>query len=95
MYQLRETFFGELDSLDIQDTDGQKLSKNVAVFPFEYICISKENLSNIETTTLIGEHVPLSVSISSKLIGMPSFLCNYNPRVLVESLIHVVEDLAT
>ena len=52
-------------------------------------------LVNTETTTWIGKHVPISVSISSNLIAQPIFLCNSNPRDLVESFIDAVEGLAT
>ena len=54
----------------------------------------KEKLKNTATTTWIGKHVPISVSITSNLIAMPIFLCNSNPRDLVESFIDAVEGLA-
>ena len=95
VYQLRETLFNQLDSFDIQYTDDQKLVKNLAVFDFESICIPEEKFKNTETTSWIGKHVPISVSISSNLITMPIFLCNSNPRDLVESFIDAVEGLAT
>ena len=95
VYQLRETLFDKLDSFDVQYTDDQKLFTNLAVFDFESICIPEENFKNTETTTWIGTHVPISVSISSNLIAKPIFLCNSNPRDLVESVIDPVEGLAT
>ena len=95
MYQLRETLFDKLDSFGIQYTDDQKLFTNLAVFDFESICIPEEKFKNTETTSWIGKHVPISVSISSNLIAMPIFLCNSNPRHLVESFIDAVEGLAT
>ena len=94
MYQLREMLFDKLDSFDIQYTDGQKLFSNLAVFEFESICIPDEKFKNTETTTWISKHVPISVSISSNLITMPKFLCNSNPRDLVESFIDAVKGLA-
>ena len=95
VYQLRETLFDKLDSFGIQYTDNQKLSTNLAVFDFESICIPEEKFKNTDTTTWIGKHVPISVSISSNLLTMPIFLCNSNPRDLVESFIDAVEGLAT
>ena len=95
MYQLRETLFDKLDSFDIQYTDDQKLFNNLAVFDFESICIAEEKFKLTETTTWIGKHVPISTSISSILIAQPLFLCNSNPRDLVESFIDAVEGLAT
>ena len=95
VYQLRETLFGKLDSFDIQYTDDQKLFNNLAIFDFESICVPEEKFENTETTTWIGKHVPISVSISSNLIAMPKVLCNSNPSDLVESFIDAVEGLAT
>ena len=95
VYQLRETLFDKLDSFDIQYTDDQKPFTNLAVFDFESICIPEEKFKNTETTTWIGKHVPISVSISSNLIAKPIFLCNSSPRDLVESFIDAVEGLAT
>ena len=95
VYQLRETLFDKLDSFNIQYRDDQKLFNILAVFDFESICIPEQKFKNTETTTWIGKHVPISVSISSNLIAMPIFLCNSNPRDLVESFIDAVEGLAT
>ena len=95
MYQLRKTLFDKLDSFDLQYPDDRTLFTKLAVFDFESICIPEEKFKNTETTTWIGEHVPISVSISSNLIAEPIFLCNSNPRDLVESFIDAVEGLAT
>ena len=95
MYQLRERLFDKLDTFDIQYTDDQKLFINLAVFDFEFICIPEEKFKNTETTTWIGKHVPISISISSNLSAKPVFFCNSNPRDLVESLNDAVEGLIT
>ena len=96
VYQLRETLFDKFDSFGIQYTDDQKLFTNLAVFDFESICIPEEQFKNTKTTTWIGKHVPISVSISSNLIAKLIFLSNSNsPRDLVESFIDAVEGLAT
>ena len=94
MYKLRETLFDKLDSFGIQYTVDQKLFTNLAVFDFESICIPEEKIKNTKTATWIGKHVPISVSISSDLIAKPIFLCNSNPRDLVE-FVDAVESLAT
>ena len=94
-YQLRKTLFDKLESFDIQSTDNQKLVNNLAVFDFASVCLSEEKFKNTKTTTWIGKHVPISVSISSNLIAVPKFLCNSNPCNLVEWLINSVEGLAT
>ena len=95
VYQLRETLFDKLDSFGIQNTDDQKLFTNLAVFDFESIFLPEEKFNNTKTTTWIGKHVPISVSISSNLIAQPIFFCNSNPRDLVESFIDAVEGLPT
>ena len=95
MYQLRKTLFDKLDSFDNQYTDDQKLFNNLTVSDFEPICIPEENFQNSKTTTWIGKHVPISVSIPSNLIAKPIFLCNSNTPDLVESFIDAVEGLAT
>ena len=95
VYPLRETLFDKLDSFDVQYTDDQQLFNKLAAFDFESTCTPEEKFKNTETTTWIGKHVPISVSISSNLITMPIFLCNSNPRDLVESFIDAVEGLAT
>ena len=95
VYQLRKTLFDKLDLFDIRYTDDQKLFNNLAVLDFESICIPEEKFKNTKTTTWIGKHVPISVSISSNLIAEPLFLCNSNPRVSVELFIYAIECLAT
>ena len=95
VYQLRKTLFDKLDSFGIQYIDEQNLFTNLAIFDFESTCKPEEKFKNTETTTWIGEHVPISVSISSNLIAKPIFLCNSNPRDLIESFIDAVEGLAT
>ena len=95
VHRLGKMLFDKLDSFDIQYTDDQKLFNNLANFGLESTCIPEENFKNTETTTWIGKHVPISVSISSNLITMPKLHCNSNPSVLVESFIDVVEGSAT
>ena len=91
-------FFDQLDSFDIQytdDTDDQKLFNILVVLNCESISVPEEKFKNTKTTYCIGKHVPISVSISANLKAMPIFLCNFDPRDLVESLIDVDEGLAT
>ena len=78
----------------ISNTQMIRHSTNLAVFDFESICIPEEKFKNTETTW-IGKNIPISVPISSNLIAKPIFLCNSNPRDLVESFVDVVEGLAT
>ena len=95
VYELRETLFEKLDAFDIPYGSEQKLFKNLAIFDFESICVKEESYKQTETTTWIGRHVPISVSISSNLIPEPIFLCNANPHHLILSFITALEGLAT
>ena len=65
----------------------------MAIFDFESICVEDEISNYTETTTWIGKHNPISVSISSTLIHKPIFLCDPNPRELVSSCIDALEIL--
>ena len=66
-YTLRETIFEKLDGFNIPYTEDQKLISNDAVFDLGSICVPTEEVKATETTTWIGKHVPISVSISSNL----------------------------
>ena len=62
---------------------------------FESISVQEDKISDTDTTTWIGKHIPLSVSISSKLIEQPIFLCLSRPGALVESFDDTLDALAT
>ena len=87
VYQIRETLFGKLDSFGINYTSQQKLFENLAIFDFESIFVQEQTFRDTNTTTWIGRHVPISVSISSNLVEEPIFLCNSDPHHLVASFI--------
>ena len=95
VYQIRETLFDKLDSFGIKYTSEQKLFKSLAIFVFESICVQEETFRDTNTTTWIGKHVPISVSISSNLVEESIFLCNSDPHHLVASFIGALENLAS
>ena len=95
VYQIRETLFDKLDSFCINNTSEQKLFKNIAIFDFESICVQEETFRDTITTTWIGKHVPISVSISSDLVEGTIFLCNSDPHHLIASFFGVLEKLAS
>ena len=95
VYQIRETLFDKLDSFGIKYTKEQKLFKKIAIFDFESICLQEETFRDTYTTTWIGKHVPISVSISSNLVEEPIFLCNSDPHQLVAFFIGALESLAS
>ena len=78
VYELRKTLFEKLDAFNIPYKNEQKLFKNLAIFDSESICVKEDSYKPTETTTWIGKHVPISVSISSNLIPEAIFLCNDN-----------------
>ena len=94
VYQLRGTLFEKLDAFNHPYRKEQKLFKNLAIFDFESICVRKDSYMQTDTTTWIGKHVPISVSISSNLIIEPSFLCTANSHHLIPSFITALEKLA-
>ena len=57
VYQMRETFFDELDSFGIKYTSEQKLFKNIAKFDFESNCVQQETFRDTNTTNWIGKQV--------------------------------------
>ena len=95
VHELRETLFEKLDAFNIPYRNEQKLFKNLAIYDFECIYVKEDLYKQTETTTWIGKHVPVSVSISSNLIPEPTFLCNTNPHYLISSFITALEGLAT
>ena len=95
VYQIQETLFDKLDSFGINYTSEQKLFKNLAIFVFESICVQEETFTDTITTTWIGKHVPISVSISSNLVEEPIFICNSDPHHLVAYFIGAFENLAS
>ena len=95
VYELRETLFEKLDAFNFPYKNEQKLLKNLAIFDFESTCVKEDSYKQTETTTWIGKHVPISVSISSNLIQEPILFCNANPHHLISSFITALEGLAT
>ena len=95
VYELRGTLFEKLDAFNIPYKVEQKLFKNLAIIDFESICVKEESYKQTETTTWIGKHVTISISISSNLIPEPIFLCNANLHHLISSFITALEGLST
>ena len=83
VYELREKLFEKLDAFNCPYKNEQKLFKKLPIFDFESICVKENSYKQTETTTWIGKHVPISVSISSKLIPELFFFCNANPHHLI------------
>ena len=73
VYQIRETLFDKLDCFGINYMSEQKLSKTLAIFDFESICVQEETFRDTITTTWIGKRVPISVSKIFKPCGRTNF----------------------
>ena len=94
VYELRETSFEKLEGFNLPVSEDNKLFNNQAIFDFESICVPTEKLKETHTTTRIGKHVPISVSISSNLIDDPFFLYNKDPQNLIIDFVSNLELLA-
>ena len=94
VYELRETLFEKLEGFSLPVSEGNKLFNNLAIFDFESICVPTEDLKETQTTTWIGKHVPISVSISSNLIDEPIILYNKDPQNLTIDFVSKLELLA-
>ena len=95
VYQIRETLFDKLDFFGIKYTSEQKLFQKITIFDFESICVQEETFRDTNTTTWIGKHVLIFVSISWNLVEEPIFLCNSDPHHLVASFNGALENLAS
>ena len=94
VYTLRETLFEKLEDFNIPVSKDNTLFNNLGIFDFESICVPSDELKATQTTTWIGKHVPISVSISSNLIDEPIFLYNKDLQKLIINLVIKLELLA-
>ena len=94
VYELTETLSENLDAFNILYRKEQNLFKNLAILDFESVCVKEANsYKQTFTTTWIGQHVPISVSISLNWIPEPIFLCNANTHHLISFFITALEGL--
>ena len=94
VYTPRGRLFEKLESFNIPVSKDNTLVNNLAFFDFGSICIPSDELKATQTTTWIGKHVPISVSISSNLIDEPIFLYNKDPQKLIINIVIKLELLA-
>ena len=95
IYELCKTLFENLEGFNLPVSEDNKLFNNLAIFDFESICVPTEELNRgTQTTTWIGQHVPISVSISSNLIDEPIFLYKKDPQNLIIDFVSNLELLA-
>ena len=87
------TLLDKLTLFNIPYCDDQKFFKSMAILDFESNCVQEDKICDADTTTWIGRHIPISVSISSNLIEQPIVLCQ--TRRLVESFVDALGGLAT
>ena len=95
VYELRQTLLEKLEELNLPVSEHDKFFNNLAVLDFESICVPTEELKETQTTTWIGNHIPISVSISSNMmIDELIFLYNKDPRNLIIDFVTNFELLA-
>ena len=94
VHSLRETLFEKLDNFSITYPEDYTLFRNFVVFDFEAICVQSVEANNTLTTSWIGTHVHVSVSISSNLLDELVFLCENDPNRLIISFVAQLETLA-
>ena len=90
-----KTIFERLEDCGITVDRSIQLCDNFAVFDFESITVPQDDLKNTESTTWIGKHVPISVSISSTLEDDPIFLCDSDVDKLIEDFVQRLEELSS
>ena len=64
------------------------------MFDFKSICVLEGTIRDTNTTTWIGKHVPISLSIPSNLVQGPIFLYNSDPHHLAASFNGTLEGWA-
>ena len=94
VYQTLETLFGKLDSFGKEYSNEQTLSKNLAIFDIESICVQEESFKDTNRTKWIRERTLIRVSVSSNLVKELILSCNSETHHLVTSFIGTLENLA-
>ena len=90
-YVLPQLCFEQLAEEGIVVPKHLRLFPFVAVFDFESMCRPSDDLQDTDTTSFLGKHIPISVSISSNLLQEPIFLCNTNPEALIVEFVDTLE----
>ena len=81
-YKLHETLTEKLNGLNNEYTKDQCLIGNMAIFDFESVGVSSEEVKSTKTITWIGKHDPIPVSTSSNFLVKSIFLSVKNPNSL-------------
>ena len=68
--------------------EADTLFNNFAVFDFEPTCVKNCKLVDTETTTWVGKHEGISVSITSNLLEEHMFVCDTEPHSLVSAVVN-------
>ena len=86
--------FQKLEGSNLPVSDDNKLFKNQAIFDFESIWVPTEELKETQTTSWVGKHFPISVSISLILIDEHISLYNKDPQNSIFDFVTNLELLA-
>ena len=93
-YQSKETVFEKLSKFEITVPEDFRLFENLAIFDLESICVTENSSESNNSTTWVGKHQPISVSISSNLFKNPIFSCDPQPIKVVTQFADALENLA-
>ena len=86
--------FEKLEGFKFPVSEDNKFFKNLVIFDFESVCVPSVKLQELQTTTWIVKHVPISVFRSANLIDEPSFLFMKDPQNLIMVFVSYLELLA-
>ena len=97
-YHWKETVFKKLFQFDIIVPEKIRQFNSFAVFDIEFICVAENNSTDANSAkntpiAWVGRHEPISVSISSNLIKSLFFVCEPEPRQLVEQFVDTLQEL--
>ena len=86
--------FEKLEGFNLPVYEDNKPFSDLAFLDFESMCVPTEEFKETQTTTWIGKHVLISVSIASNLINEPIFLHNKDQQNLIIDSVSNLEMLA-
>ena len=91
---MNQSVFEKIVDFKIFVPDDMKLFKILVIFVFESINLQNNSLQDTEATKCVGRHIPVSVPITSNLLGEPIFLCNEKPLTLIREFLQELQSLA-
>ena len=91
---MKETALENLSHFGITVPEDYRLFKNLATFDFESICVKENNSVSNNSTSWVGNHEPISVSVSSNFLKRPMFKSDPQSIKVVTEFVDALENLA-